>query len=459
MGLNKTRTIHMVGIGGSGMSGIAEVLLNLGHLVQGSDITRSDVIYRLEKLGARISIGHDGDNIGDAEVLVISSAVQPDNPEVVTAKSKKIPVIPRAEMLAELMRMKEGIAVAGAHGKTTTSTLVATILSEAGMDPTVIIGGRVKSFGTGGRLGEGEFIVAEADESDGSFLELDPTIAVVTNMDAEHLDHYGSMERLEEAFLQFCNKVPFFGATIACGDDPILKSFASKMNKKFITFGFSKDCDLTAKQYVQNGLECGFTVCEKGVELGKVELHLPGRHNVLNCLAAIQVALFLEIDFKTITEGLKHFSGIGRRVELKGENSKGITVIDDYGHHPTEIEATLKGLKEAFKGRRLVTLFQPHRYSRTRDCIKEFSTAFADTDVLAVAPIYPAGEKPIEGINAKLISDSVAKTGHENVFLIEKDNEIKEWIKANTEDGDILLTLGAGNIFLQGEKFLENGKG
>jgi len=458
MSLLTSRKIHLVGIGGSGMSGIAEVLLNLGHKVQGSDLTRSDVVYRLEKLGAKIFIGHDGDNVGEAEVLVISSAVQADNPEVAIAKDKKIPVIPRAEMLAEIMRLKESIAVAGAHGKTTTSTLLASILAEAGMDPTVIIGGRVKSFGSGGRLGEGEFLVAEADESDGSFLSLDPTLAVVTNMDAEHLEHYGSVDKLNEAFLNFCNKVPFYGAAIFNGDDPVLKSFIPKMNKKYITFGFEDDNDIVASNFLQDGMSCHFEVIRQGDNLGSVELNLPGKHNVLNALASIEVALLLDVEFATIQEGLKKFSGIGRRVEVKGERD-GVVVIDDYGHHPSEIVATLKGLRDAYVGRRLVTVFQPHRYTRTRDCLKKFQTAFSDTDLLALVPIYPAGEKALEGVTTKLIADGVIASGHKNVIEIGNLDETVEWIKTNVKRGDVLLTLGAGNIFLKGERYLENGGG
>ncbi len=459
MGLMKTCRVHLVGIGGSGMSGIAEVLISLGHKVRGSDITRSETVFRLEKLGAKIFIGHDGDNIGDADVLVVSSAVQADNPEVLAARSRKIPVIPRAEMLADLMRMKEGIAVAGAHGKTTTSTLIATILADAGMDPTVIIGGRVKKFGTGGRLGKGEFLVAEADESDGSFLELDAKIAVVTGIDREHLDHYGNMANLEAAFLHFCNKVPFFGATIACGDDPVLRGFAPKMNKRFITYGFSDDCDLVGKDYAQKGLVCTFSVHRQGERLGDIALHLPGIHNARNCLAAIQVGLYLGVDFDTMAVALGNFSGIGRRLEIKGEKN-GVTVIDDYGHHPSEVRATLKGLREAFADRRIVTLFQPHRYTRTRDCLADFLTAFGDTDVLALMPIYPAGEKPVEGVSTRLIYDGVKKTaGGKNIYLLEHDDEVQDWLTTNIERNDVLLTLGAGNVFLQGEKFLENDEG
>jgi len=437
------------------MSGIAEILLNLGHKVQGSDITRSDVIYRLEKLGAKIFIGHASENVGDAEVLVVSSAVQPDNPEVVTAIGKRIPVIPRAEMLAELMRMKEGIAVAGAHGKTTTSTLVAAILVEAGLDPTVVIGGRVKRFESGAKLGRGEYLVAEADESDGSFLHLAPIVAVVTNIDAEHLDYYGTEKKLHEAFMEFCNNVPFFGATIANGDDPVLSSFAPRMNKRFITFGFSEDCDLSATDYAQDGLRSSYTLVKDGRPMGKVQLNLTGRHNVLNSLAAIQTGLLLEIDFETIKKALNDFSGIARRLEVKGEKN-GVKVIDDYGHHPNEIKATLKGLRGAFSDRRLVTLFQPHRYTRTRDCLNGFTESFSDTDVLAVLPIYAASEKPIQGISSNLISDGAIANGHKNVHLLESVDDSVEWLNKNLKKGDILLTLGAGNVFLQGEKYLEN---
>jgi len=456
MGLSKSRTIHFVGIGGSGMSGIAEILLNLGHKVQGSDITLSEVIYRLEKLGAKVFIGHDGENVGDAEVLVTSSAVQPDNAEVVTAIGKGIPVIPRAEMLSELMRMKEGIAVAGAHGKTTTSTLIATILAEADLDPTVVIGGRVKKFGSGAKLGKGDFLVAEADESDGSFLQLIPSVSVVTNIDAEHLDHYGTEKKLHEAFLEFCNKVPFFGATIANGDDPVLRSFIPKMNKKYITFGFSDENEIYAEGFKQKGLQCSFNVIKGGKKLGKVEINLPGRHNALNALAAIQTALFLEIDFSKIVKALKDFSGIGRRVEIKGERN-GVTVMDDYGHHPTEITATITSLKEAYKGVRLVVLFQPHRYTRTRDCLEGFYNSFKGADILLLAPIYAASEKPIKGIDSKLLFDGVVASGQKNVHLLADIDDIQEWLEKKSKKGDLFLTLGAGNVFLQGEKYIEHG--
>ncbi len=438
------------------MSGIAEILLNLGHEVSGSDLARSEAVTRLESLGAKIFTGHAADNIGDAEVVVVSSAVGRENPEVVAARARKAPVIPRAEMLAELLRMRYGIAVAGAHGKTTTSTLIATIFGEAGLDPTVIIGGRVKRFGSGAKLGKGRYIVAEADESDGSFLTLNPTVAVVTNIDAEHLDYYGTKEKIEEAFFTFCNKVPFFGATIACGDDPVLRSFIPRMNKKFITYGFSKACDLMAHDYaVMDGVGSSFTVSDKDGELGRAELHIPGRHNALNALAAIQTALFLGIDFATASAALKKFSGIGRRSEHKGEKD-GVTVMDDYGHHPTEIRATISAIREGNKGRRLVTLFQPHRYTRTRDCLREFHSAFRDTDVLLLGPIYPAGEKPIEGISSKLIYDGITVPERHNVVLLGNMDDAQKWLKANLGKGDILLTMGAGDVYKQGEKFLKD---
>ncbi|MBI3793756.1 MAG: UDP-N-acetylmuramate--L-alanine ligase [Nitrospinae bacterium] len=456
MVFRKKRKIHFVGIGGSGMSGIAEILVNMGHEVSGSDMARSDAVTRLETLGAKVFIGHAAENIGEAEAVVVSSAVSRENPEVVSARVLKVPVVPRGEMLGELLRMKEGICVAGAHGKTTTSTMIATVLSGAGLDPTAIIGGRVKMFDSGAKLGKGLYLVAEADESDGSFLKLNPTVAVVTNIDAEHLDYYGTKEKIEEAFFTFCNKVPFFGATIACGDDPVLRSFAPKMNKKFITYGFSKACDLMAHDLsVIEGVGSAFTVSNKDGELGRVELHIPGRHNVLNALAAIQTALFLGVDFATAAGALRVFSGIGRRSEFKGTRN-GVTVIDDYGHHPTEIRATISGIRESNKGRRIVTFFQPHRYTRTRDCLAEFHTAFANADVLLLAPIYPAGEKPIEGISAKLIYDGVSAPARDFVFLLDDMADAQKWLNNNLRDGDILLTMGAGDVYKQGEKFLKN---
>ena len=438
------------------MSGIAEILLNLGHEVQGSDLVRGEVVERLESMGAKVTLGHSAQNVGDAEVLVISSAVGEDNPEVIAARARKIPVIPRAEMLAELMGMKESIAVAGAHGKTTASTLLATILAEAGMDPTVIIGGRVKQFGSGARLGAGEFLVAEADESDGSFLTLNPTIAVVTSIDAEHMSHYGSMGKIEEAFLRFCNSVPFFGAAIVCGDDPLLRAFGPKMNKKFLTYGFTPDCDLVASDYSCEGITSSFSVSDSSGELGRVELHLPGRHNALNTLSAIQVALMLDVDFKTAASAISKFSGIARRSEIKGEIN-GVTIIDDYGHHPNEIRACIKSIKEGMKGRRLVTLFQPHRYTRTRDSLKDFFTAFEGSDLLGLLPIYAASEKPIEGISSLLICDGVKASGQENVFSLDSKEQAVSWLKENLKSDDVLLTLGAGDVYRVGEKYLSNG--
>lgn len=441
------------------MSGIAEILLTMGHLVRGSDLARGDTVKRLEALGAVVHVGHSAANVGDAEVVVVSSAVGRDNPEVVVAREKKVPVIPRAEMLGELMRMKEGIAIAGAHGKTTTSTLVATILSEAGLDPTAIIGGRVKRFESGARLGKGEYLVAEADESDGSFLTLSPTVGVVTNIDAEHLDYYGSREKIEEAFFAFCNKVPFFGATIACGDDPVLRSFIPRMNKRFLTYGFSEGCDLTAKDYaVDDGKGAAFTVLDRNGELGRVELHIPGRHNALNALAAIQVAMLLGVEFSAAADALKHFSGIGRRSEIKGQRG-GVTVMDDYGHHPNEIRATLKGVREWNKKRRLVTVFQPHRYTRTRDCLSDFFTAFTDADTLVILPVYAAGETPIKGITSLLVYDGVAAAGHGDVHYLETTGDVQRWLKGNLKGDDLLLTIGAGDVYKQGEMYLKDDDG
>ncbi len=458
MTLKRQRTIHFVGIGGSGMSGIAEILLNMGHKVQGSDISRNDTVKRLEDLGAVVHIGHAAENIGDAEVIVVSSAVSKENPEVVAASLRKVPVIPRAEMLGELMRMKVGIAVAGAHGKTTTSTIVATILAEAGLDPTAIIGGRVKRFESGAKLGNGEFLVAEADESDGSFLTLDPSIAVVTNIDAEHLDYYGSKDKIDEAFFTFCNKVPFFGATVACGDDPVLRSFIPRMNKKFITYGFSKACDIMAHDYTLGDGMATFTVSDKNGELGQVQIHMPGRHMALNALAAIQVAMLVGVDFNTAAAAMKHFTGIGRRFELKGAKG-GIPVYDDYGHHPNEIRATLKGIREWNKNRRIVTLFQPHRYTRTRDCLSEYFTCFDNTDVLVLLPVYAAGESPIAGISTRLIYDGLVTAGKKNVHYFETTEEIQGFLNRTLNGRDMLLTMGAGDVYKQGELYLKGDEG
>lgn len=452
------RVIHFVGIGGIGMSGIAEVLHNLGYEVTGSDVKESDTISRLRGLGIRVFIGHRPENIDNAHVVVVSSAVSKENPEVVTAMERSIPVIPRAEMLAELGRLKYGILVAGAHGKTTTTSLIAAILSYGGIDPTVVIGGRLRATGSNARLGQGEFIVAEADESDGSFLKLSPTIAVVTNIDREHMDFFRSMESLKGAFVSFINKVPFYGLAVLCIENPYVREILPLIHRKYITYGFSGDADIRASNIRGEFLASSFDVIYKGHDIGSFYIPLPGIHNVLNSLAGIAVGLELRMDAGRIKEALKGFSGIQRRFEFKGE-ARGIKVFDDYGHHPAEIRATLRAAKEALerlqsKGR-LIVLFQPHRYSRTRDLLREFSTSFADADILYLTDIYPAGERPIDGLSSETIASAIRGEGHGDVTYISERDVLVDDILGRMGPGDMFFTLGAGDIWRAGEEILK----
>ncbi len=452
------RVIHFVGIGGIGMSGIAEVLHNLGYEVTGSDVKESDTISRLRGLGIRVFIGHRPENIDNAHVVVVSSAVSKENPEVATAMERSIPVIPRAEMLAELGRLKYGILVAGAHGKTTTTSLIAAILSYGGIDPTVVIGGRLRATGSNARLGQGEFIVAEADESDGSFLKLSPTIAVVTNIDREHMDFFRSMESLKGAFVSFINKVPFYGLAVLCIENPYVREILPLIHRKYITYGFSGDADIRASNIRGEFLASSFDVIYKGHDIGSFYIPLPGIHNVLNSLAGIAVGLELRMDAGRIKEALKGFSGIQRRFEFKGE-ARGIKVFDDYGHHPAEIRATLRAAKEALerlqsKGR-LIVLFQPHRYSRTRDLLREFSTSFADADILYLTDIYPAGERPIDGLSSETIASAIRGEGHGDVTYISERDVLVDDILRRMGPGDMFFTLGAGDIWRAGEEILK----
>ncbi|MBI4826827.1 MAG: UDP-N-acetylmuramate--L-alanine ligase [Nitrospirae bacterium] len=448
--------IHFVGIGGVGMSGIAEVLNNLGYEVTGSDLKGSETTRRLESLGIHINVGHNAGNIRDAHVVVISSAVSPTNPEVIAARERAIPVIPRAEMLAELARLKYGVLIAGAHGKTTVTSLVASVLASGGLDPTVVIGGKLKGLGSNAKLGQGDFLVAEADESDGSFLKLSPTIGVVTNIDREHMDFYKDMTELTTAFLSFINKVPFYGLNILCGDNAYIKDLLPKVQRRFITYGISSGLDLTARNIGTHGFRTRFEAVLNGESIGIFDVPLIGNHNVSNCLAAIAVANELEIPMDTVKESLGEFSGVKRRFEQKGEVS-GIRVIDDYGHHPEEIKATLKAIKEAMinakdKGR-LVVLFQPHRYSRTRDLLQEFAGAFAYADKVMMMDIYPAGEKPIEGVNSEALCTRIKDAG-KDIDHINKKDEALGRLSEELRAGDILLTLGAGDVWKLGEEFL-----
>ncbi|MBI4560732.1 MAG: UDP-N-acetylmuramate--L-alanine ligase [Candidatus Rokubacteria bacterium] len=437
--------IHFVGIGGVGMSGIAEVLLNMGYRITGSDLKRAETVERLAELGAKVFIGHDATHVEGADVVVYSSAVAKDNVEVQGARQRGIPVIARAEMLAELMRLKYGIAVAGTHGKTTTTSMVAAVLAEGGFDPTVVVGGRVGSLGANARLGQGEFLVAVADESDGSFLKLSPTIAVVTTVDAEHLDYYPSVEAIRETFLQFVNKVPFYGAVVLCLDQPNIQLMIPRVEKRLLTYGLESGAELTARRMVLAGLTSRFEVVHRGRTLGECVLQVPGTHNVLNGLAAIAVGLDLEIPFATIRKALATFSGVQRRFQVKGE-AQGVLVVDDYGHHPAEIRATLAAAKASFD-RRVITVFQPHRYTRTLHLRQEFLTAFYQADVLLVMDIYPAGESPIPGVHARDLAEGIAAHGHREVVYLDNDRKgVLDYLSENTRPGDLVLTLGAGDV-------------
>jgi UDP-N-acetylmuramate--alanine ligase len=450
------RVIHFVGIGGIGMSGIAEVLHNLGYRVTGSDLMKSETTKRLKALGIRVYAGHKPENVDDAHVLVTSSAVSGDNPEVIEAVRKSIPVIPRAEMLAELARLKYGVLVAGAHGKTTTTSLITTIFAHAGLDPTVVIGGRLKATGSNARLGQGDFLVAEADESDGSFLKLSPTIAVVTNIDREHMDFFKTMDALKGAFLSFVNKVPFYGAAVICMENKHTRELLPHIHRRFITYGLTREALLCAENIEKGFMSTSFEAVYKGSSIGGFTLPMPGVHNVLNSLAAIGAALVLKIDLRDIRDALEGFGGIQRRLEFKGERG-GIKVFDDYGHHPSEIKATLTAVRDGLTGDRkgrLIVLFQPHRYTRTKDLIDDFSISFDEADLLIVLDIYPAGESPIEGVNSANMVERIRKAGHRNVLFKKDREDAKKYIIANSGKGDIVLTLGAGNVWKIGEEIL-----
>ena len=451
--------MHFVGIGGIGMSGIAEVLLNLGYRVSGSDLKRSPITNRLESLGAKIFEGHAAGNVENAHVLVTSTAVRADNVEVLEAIRRQIPVIPRAEMLSELMRLKYGIAIAGSHGKTTTTSMVATVLDRAGFDPTIVVGGLVNAMGTNARLGRGDFMVVEADESDKTFLKLSPTLAVVTNIDLEHLDHYADIEDIRSCFVEFVNKVPFYGVVVICLDDPNVQVIIPQITRRMLTYGLSSQAEIsaTAVNILRESFGSEFTVRRNKEDLGRIHLNVPGRHNISNALAAVAVGLDLEIDFQLIAEGLESFRGTGRRFEIKGEIGEGnesILVVDDYGHHPTEILATLSAAKAS--GRRLVVLFQPHRYTRTQKLFSDFARSFYDADVVLLCDIYPASEDPIEGVTSKSLADEIERFGHRNVHYIGSAEAGAEALAQYAYPGDLLLTLGAGSVWRAGESYLES---
>ena len=446
----KIEKIHFVGIGGIGMSGIAEVLLNLGYKVSGSDLRASETTERLAGHGAEIAVGHRAENLQDVDVVVISSAVHEDNPEVVEATRLHVPVIPRAEMLAELMRMKFGIAIAGTHGKTTTTSMAASILGHAGIDPTIVIGGKLNAIGTNARLGQGKFLVAEADESDGSFLVLSPTIAVVTNIDADHLDHYSGIEEIKETFVTFINKVPFYGLAVLCLDDPNIRAILPLVKKRYLTYGLSAQADIRATHVRHDGFMTSFVAHYKGYRLGEVSFPMPGPHNVLNAMACIAVALELDVPFTAIQEGFARFGGVGRRFTVKGEPG-GIMVVDDYGHHPAEIRATLAAARQGWPERRIVAAFQPHRYTRTHELFAEFVTAFYDADILVLTDVYAAGEQPIAGATAERLAQELRRHGQKEVTWIADRERIPGHLAGIVREGDIVITLGAGNIWQQGE--------
>jgi UDP-N-acetylmuramate--alanine ligase len=443
--LKRIRHLHFVGIGGIGMSGIAELLLNLGYEVSGSDLRASPITRRLEQLGGTIYLGHSAGQVAGAHVVVISSAIKPDNPEVTEAVHNGIPVIPRAEMLAELMRMKHGIAVAGSHGKTTTTSILGTVLEHAELDPTVVIGGRLQAWGTNARLGHGDFLVAEADESDGSFLRLTPTFAIVTNIDAEHLDHYRDFQELCAAFVTFLNSVPFYGASIVCLDDATIQETIPKVSRKLITYGFSSQADVRAADVVVQAEGTSFA-CFIGDQLaGEVKLRLHGRHNALNALAAIAVARELDIPFATTAAALEEFGGADRRMQRIADRGD-VLIIDDYGHHPTEIRAVLGAAKDAW-GRRTIVCFQPHRYSRSQLLKEEFGRAFYQADAVFVLPIYAAGEAPIPGVSSGELATSIIEHGHKRVTNVDSLEAAVEAMLEIVRPGDVVLTLGAGDVW------------
>ena len=454
--LGRTRRIHFVGIGGSGMSGIAELLANLGYEVSGSDAKRTDVTEPLEQLGVRVAAGHNARNVGAVDVVVISSAIRSDNPELVEARARSIPVIPRAEMLAELMRLRYGIAIAGAHGKTTTTSMIALVLDRGGLDPTAVIGGRLSAFGSNARLGRGDYMVAEADESDRSFLKLSPSIAVITNIDHEHMESYGTWDNLQQAFADFADKVPFYGAVIACVDDPPVRELVRRLTRRVISYGF-EDAQVIGEDMRLEAFGSTCSVVHRTTNgrrdtLGDLRLHVPGRHNVLNALATVAVGLEVGVPFSKMASALAEFRGAERRFQTRGEVN-GVMVVDDYGHHPTEIAAVLAAAKAGID-RRLVAVFQPHRYSRTQQLLNEFGPAFRGADVIVLTDIYAAGEAPIEGVTIEALADAVRNSVPAPVQLVKAIDDVPAAVAALSRPGDLVLTLGAGSIGAVGDRIL-----
>jgi len=445
--------IHFVGIGGIGMSGIAELLLSEGYVVSGSDLKLTDITSRLEELGATIYEGHKAEQADEAHAVVYSSAVGPDNPEVVRGFELKIPVIRRAEMLGELMRMQFSIGVAGTHGKTTTTSMVGHLLAEGGLAPTLIAGGRVHELGTSMRVGDGEYLVAEADEFDHSFLRLFPTVAVITNVEAEHLDTYGELGSMESAFVEFANKVPFYGAVVVCLDDAGLRGLIPRIDRTLLTYGITSQADLRADDLEFEGLGSLFQATWRGQRLGPVRLRVPGVHNVRNALAALSVGLHLDLDLQCLIDALGTFTGVDRRFDVRGEFHD-VMVVDDYAHHPTEVAATLKAARGGFD-RRIVAVFQPHLYSRTRDFAEEFGSALLNTDLLVVTDIYPAREKPIPGVSGELVVQAARQQGHRQVTYLADVSKVPDYLAGVVEAGDMVITMGAGDVWVAARTYVE----
>lgn len=452
--MQRIRKIHMVGIGGSGMSGIAEILHNLGYVVSGSDMAESTAVRHLRDLGINVAIGHTMHNLADVHVLVKSTAISDDNEEVVAARERGIPIIPRAEMLAELMRLRTGIAIAGTHGKTTTTSLTAHIFEEAGLDPTVVIGGRLNAYGANARLGAGQYLLAEADESDGSFLCLFPIMNVVTNVDMDHLDFYSDQEAIDKAFLSFMNKVPFYGINVICGDDPGLRRILPQVKRPVLTYGFGAGNDLVG-EILELGEVSRFKIRLKGCPLGEVTLAQPGKHNILNALGAIGLAMQAQIPAEVCIRGLAKFTGVGRRFERKGLKND-VLVIDDYGHHPAEVRATLETARQSFPGRRLVVAFQPHRFSRTKALFGDFCQAFNQADELLLTEIYPASEAPIPGVSGQSLAQGIKQVSPDtNLHFFDNFDMMSEALSGILKPGDLFITIGAGNIWTVGQRWLD----
>lgn len=447
------KRIHFVGIGGTGMNGIAEVMVNLGYEVTGSDMASNAATERLESLGVKIFHEHAASNVEGADAVVVSTAIKADNPEVIAAREHRISIVPRAVMLAELMRLRRGIAIAGAHGKTTTTSLVASIMGIGGLDPTFVIGGRLNAAGANARLGTGDFIVAEADESDASFLCLTPVLAVVTNIDADHMETYDhDFEKLKQAFVDFLTRLPFYGNAVLCADDENVRSIVSRIPKPVVLYGLSEDAEVRAVDVRAEGTQMCFTVLREGYEPLPVRLNLPGLHNVRNALAAITIATLVGVSDEAIVEALAHFNGVARRFTQYGEiackNGGQFTLIDDYGHHPHEMAATLEAVRGAYPGRRVLVAFQPHRYSRTRDCFEDFAKVLSSVDALVLADVYPAGETPIPGADGRSLARAVRLMGHTDLIFVDRATDMDDAIMMMARDGDVVVTMGAGNVGL-----------